>query len=233
MIVVHGNRRVIARPCGGVEHRIGRVRAGQVIAFALHLGDQRRHPICFLTAHRAAFARMGVQTCDGNSGGLDPELRAKPRRRDLYHATQMRGGQHIGDLIQRDMDCGRHHPQLVRGEHHHHIASARQRGKVFGVARIGKSGPVFQRLFVNGRGGQRTSGPAAHQVNTTRDRVDHPSGIGGVRLACNGTGGKVVAQHGQRVAARGKRVGRAIDDAMRDITGQVARITNPGKRHFA
>ena len=130
------------------------------------------------------------------------------------------------------MDRGRHHPQLVRGEHHDHIASARQRGKVFGVARIGETGPVLQRLFVNGRGGQRRCGPAAHKVNTACDHVDHALRIGGVRLARDGTGGKVVAQHGQGVAARGKRVRRAVDNAMGNVLGQVARITDPGERHF-
>ena len=100
------------------------------------------------------------------------------------------------------------------------------------MARIGETGPVLQRLFVNGRGGQRRCGTAAHQVNTTRDHVDHPLRIGGVRLARDGTGGKVVAQHGQGVAARGKRVRRAVDNAMGNVLGQVARITDPGERHF-
>jgi hypothetical protein len=73
LVVIHADRRVIARPCRGVEHRVGGERPGQADPSARALQHGGDH-LDLLAPHLAAFARMGVQPRHRDARILDAEI---------------------------------------------------------------------------------------------------------------------------------------------------------------
>ena len=74
--MIHGERDVVTRPRGRVEHRIGGVGAGNVDPLGAQLGDRRDDRLDLLASQSAALAGMGVKARGREARLGDPEAHA-------------------------------------------------------------------------------------------------------------------------------------------------------------
>ena len=93
---------------------------------------------------------MGVQPGNRDTRIDDAEIALQTQMGDADHLIQTVRGQAGGDVAQRNMDGGRHNPERGRTQHHHDAGTTCQMRQKLGMARKGETGPVHQRLFVNG-----------------------------------------------------------------------------------
>ena len=149
LVVVHADRGVVPAARGGVEHRVGGQRSAQVHAFAAQPVQHRNDHLDFLAADLAAFARMRVQPRHGQPWRGQAELRDQRRMGDADARLEQFGRERGGHLGQRDVNGRRHHAQLVRGQHHHHLGHPGQMGEVFRMAGKGEARAVLQGLLVD------------------------------------------------------------------------------------
>ena len=227
LVVIHADSGIIARACGGVEHRVGGQWAGQIQPLGPQSVQHRGDHFDLLGPHRPAFARMRVQTRNGNARTGNAEIPAQGGMGDQDGVGQHPGGQGCGHIGQRDMDRRGHHTQGVAGQHHHHPVHACQSSQVFRMARIGKTGPVDQRLFVDRGGAQGRAGAARQQINARGNRVNHPLGMGRIGHAGGHGRAKVAGQNGQGVTADRCRIGGGGDDLKPGTDRQMRRIADP------
>ena len=71
------------------------------------------------------------------------------------------------------MNRRRHHPQLFAGKHHYHVIDPRKGCKIFGVAGVGKVGPILKGFLMDRRCCQGAGIAAAHQIYAAGNHVDH------------------------------------------------------------
>ena len=108
--------------------------------------------------------------------------------------------------------------------HHDHITTACEGCEVFGVARIGEIGAVFEGLFVDGSGADGGGMARLHQINSAGDDVDYTCGIGGIGNSSNSRSGKGMGEDRKGRGGDVNRLGQVINDLMHCALGQVARI---------
>ncbi len=114
LIVIHGDDDVIALARRGVEQRVGWMRAADGDPGALEFGQRRRDDFDLLASHRAAFAGMGIETCEGESRLRESEANAEIMRDDEAGAHQKRAGETRGNILQRDMNRRRNDGEFRR-----------------------------------------------------------------------------------------------------------------------
>ena len=91
LVVIHAQRRVVAAPRRGVEHRVGGERPARVDAGGAQRGDRRRDDVDVLAAERAGLAGMRVEPGDRDDRRGDRRNRgAAPRRSPARHGRSPR-----------------------------------------------------------------------------------------------------------------------------------------------
>ncbi len=127
-----------------MEHRVGRVRAGDLGPFLAKPADRRDDQIDLLPAERSALAGMGVEPGHRQARPLDPEQ--PPKRPDSGPAAlddELRG-QTLGHVPERDMGRDRDRAQGRACEHHRHhvLGDSAALGDELGLAGMGEADGV-------------------------------------------------------------------------------------------
>ena len=83
LVVIHADRDVVAPARRGMEHRVGRHRAGDVDAGFAQRFDRGRDDLDILAADRAVLAGMRVEAGDREARPGDAEIALQARGGDL------------------------------------------------------------------------------------------------------------------------------------------------------
>ncbi len=227
--MIHRNGHVIAGARGRVEHRVGGVGAGDVVAVAAQRFDQVGDPVDLLVAHLATFARMGVEPGHGYARRGNAKPVAQIAGGDLDRVAQQIRGQSLGYVGERDVDRGRHDPELGSREHHHDTVDTGAVGKVFGMARMGEIRAVDQDLLVDRQGAERRGRTGLHQIHRPIQNRDDGRCVRRNRDTGGGGVGKGVRQYGERGGGARRRVREVRHFCPVGALGQMCGIADPGK----
>ena len=177
LVVIHAQRRVIAAPRLGVEHRVGGERAARVDAGGAQLGDRRRDDLDILAAERAGFAGMRVEPGDRDDRRGDAEIADAAPRASTRPAWTIAAADSCS-IARRSaqMDRHRHDAQLRRRPASSPAPSpiAGELGEVFGVAGMAEAGAV-ERVLVDRVGDDRGGAAGPHIGDRGIDRAGSPA----------------------------------------------------------
>jgi hypothetical protein len=103
-------------------------------------------------------------------------------------------GEHGDRRAQRDVHRDRDDAQGGGGEHHHRMADTGEGGEEFGVAGIGKTGLIQDRL-ADRVGDDAVDVSGEREAGCAFDGDDHAGGVCGIGVAWNNRRGERDAQH--------------------------------------
>ena len=141
LIVIHAQRHVVVRARGGMEHAVGRQRAGCLDALCAQAHDRRCNDRQVLVAERPVFASMRIKPGDRQPRLRDREPTPQVARGNPPGVDDEFGRQARRHLAQRQMNRHRHHRQLRRPQHHDRACGLarrfqRETREKFRVARV-------------------------------------------------------------------------------------------------
>ena len=196
------------------------MRAGDSPAFGRERGDRRLDDLDFLAAERAAFARVRIETGDGEARLGDSEIALEPAQAPLARAIRSaRWSARRGTSAKRQVRRDRDGAQRRTGEHHHDIAGRNPAalGDELGLAGMLEADGV--ELLLGHRAGDDCGGRAgARKPDGELQRIERAMRAGDARMPRHVRLGRSETWiRGSAYVERRVRLPRIIDDLDRAV----------------